>query len=330
MNVLLPVPEFLSGFTTCPSLSTELLTIISLDDHCLGVHKITRRTTHEVVEPPKEPRQDIPCLSNTIPSPTVAWEAKYTKGSINPSAPIPGGFGFYLSGPSDFLESLRCGAQEVLLSYRMMLSDDWDWMKGGSCLVYVSVSVYMLMRLFPSDGGVGDQAYGCTGGRKENRCNCFDLRPMWRANAIGELYAYLPLTPNNEAQLAAVPPYSRQNADYGFSVGRGSFCLDAAVGQWIALAFRVKLNDVGSENGEHFATMSRIQNPQDITHKGEIQFWVNGVSAISVAGLTLRTRADSVIQGMHFQTFFGGHTPDWASPKDQYGWFADISGAIVR
>ncbi|KAF7428986.1 hypothetical protein PC9H_008224 [Pleurotus ostreatus] len=295
MNVLLPVPEFLSGFTTCPSLSTELLTIISLDDHCLGVHKITRRTTHEVVEPPKEPRQDIPCLSNTIPSPTVAWEAKYTKGSINPSAPIPGGFGFYLSGPSDFLESLRCGAQEVLLSYRMMLSDDWDWMKGGKL----------------PDGGVGDQAYGCTGGRKENRCNCFDLRPMWRANAIGELYAYLPLTPNNEAQLAAVPPYSRQNADYGFSVGRGSFCLDAAVGQWIALAFRVKLNDVGSENGE-------------------IQFWVNGVSAISVAGLTLRTRADSVIQGMHFQTFFGGHTPDWASPKDQYGWFADISGAIVR
>ncbi|KDQ28472.1 polysaccharide lyase family 14 protein [Pleurotus ostreatus PC15] len=295
MDVLLPVPEFLSGFTTCPSLSTELLTIISLDDHCLGVHKITRRTTHEVVEPPKEPRQNIPCLSNTIPSPTVAWEAKYPKGSINPSAPIPGGFGFYLSGPSDFLEFLRCGAQEVLFSYRMMLSDNWDWMKGGKL----------------PDGGVGDQAYGCTGGRKENRCNCFDLRPMWRANAIGELYAYLPLTPNNEAQLAAVPPYSRQNADYGFSVGRGSFCLDAAVGQWIALAFRVKLNDVGSENGE-------------------IQFWVNGVSAISVTGLTLRTRADSVIQGMHFQTFFGGHTPDWASPKDQYGWFADISGAIVR
>lgn len=131
MDILLPVPEFLSGFTTCPSLSTELLTVVSLDDHCLGVHKITRRTTHEVVEPPKEPQQDIPCLSNVIPPPTLAWEAKYQKGSINPSAPIPGGFGFYLSGPSDFLESLRCGAQEVLFSYRMMLSNDWDWMKGG-------------------------------------------------------------------------------------------------------------------------------------------------------------------------------------------------------
>ncbi|KAL4259093.1 hypothetical protein AB1N83_007832 [Pleurotus pulmonarius] len=283
MDILLPVPVFSSGFTTFPSLGTEILAVVGLTDECLGVHKITRRTTHQVVEPPKESQRDISCSSNGLPPPNLAWEAKYPKGSINPSAPIPGGFGFYLSGPSDFLESLRCGAQEVLFSYRMMLSDDWDWMKGGKL----------------PDGGVGDQAYGCTGGRKENRCNCFDLRPMWRAQAIGELYTYLPLTPNNEAQLAAVPPYSRQNADYGFSVGRGSFCLDGAVEQWIALAFRVKLNDVGLENGE-------------------IQFWVNGVSAISVTGLTLRTRADSVIQGMHFQTFFGGHTPDWASPKDQF------------
>ncbi|KAH8831804.1 hypothetical protein DL96DRAFT_1706217 [Flagelloscypha sp. PMI_526] len=23
------------------------------------------------------------------------------------------------------------------------------------------------------------------------------------------------------------------------------------------------------------------------------------------------------------QTFFGGHTPDWASPTDQYAWFTD-------
>ncbi len=84
-----------------------------------------------------------------------------------------------------------------------------------------------------------------------------DHEAPFRAQAIGELYTYLPLTPNNEAQLAAVPPYSRQNADYGFSVGRGSFCLDAAVGKWIALAFRVKLNDVGLENGKHSTTLTQ-------------------------------------------------------------------------
>jgi hypothetical protein len=50
---------------------------------------------------------------------------------------------------------------------------------------------------------------------------------------------------------------------------------------------------------------------------------------------------------MHFQTFFGGmllimqtvsslinllagHGEDWASPKDQRAWFADITGVIVR
>lgn len=131
MDVLLPVPVFSSGFTTCPSLDTELLTVVDLDDECLGVRKITRRTTHQVVEPPKESQRDISCLTKVLPPPNLAWEAKYPKGSVNPSAPIPGGFGFYLSGPSDFLESLRCGAQEVLFSYRMMLSNDWDWVKGG-------------------------------------------------------------------------------------------------------------------------------------------------------------------------------------------------------
>ena len=29
-------------------------------------------------------------------------------------------------------------------------------------------------------GGVGDLAYGCSGGRQDNRMQCFDLRFMWR------------------------------------------------------------------------------------------------------------------------------------------------------
>ena len=46
-----------------------------------------------------------------------------------------------------------------------------------------------------------------------------------------------------------MPPLSKANADYGFSVGRGSFYLDIAVGKWVSIAFRVKLNDIGKENG---------------------------------------------------------------------------------
>lgn len=57
------------------------------------------------------------------------------------------------------------------------------------------------------------------------------------------------MTSNNASRLLAVPPVSKENADYGFSVGRDAFKLDAAVGQWVSLAFRVKLNTVGLEDG---------------------------------------------------------------------------------
>lgn len=70
---------------------------------------------------------------------------------------------------------------------------------------------------------------------------------------MAELYTYLPLTPENAKCLKSVPPRSIENNDYGFSVGRGAFHLDAAVGQWVAIALRIKLNDVGSTNGcSHF------------------------------------------------------------------------------
>jgi hypothetical protein len=68
-----------------------------------------------------------------------------------------------------------------------------------------------------------------------------------RAGGKGELYAYLPLTPTNTARLLAVPPESHQNADYGISVGRGAWRF--AADRWTYVAFRVKLNDVGADNG---------------------------------------------------------------------------------
>lgn len=72
----------------------------------------------------------------------------------------------------------------------------------------------------------------------------------YRPNAIGELYAYLPLTTSNATQLSSVPPLSVANADYGISVGRGAFKFDKAVSRWMSIAFRIKLNDVGANNGK--------------------------------------------------------------------------------
>ncbi|KAJ7868274.1 polysaccharide lyase family 14 protein, partial [Mycena leptocephala] len=237
---------FQSGFTACPSLMLP------------EIQPVTSRTNHPLVVPPAPAASDA-----DWPAPSLAWEAFYPKGSINPSAPIPGGFGFYLSGPP---------------AYRMMLQ-------------------------VTGIGGDGDFSYACTGGRQDNRCKCFNVRPMWRSKGLGELYTYLPLTPTNRERLIAVPPSSKENSDYGFSVGRNAFQFDVAVGKWVSLAFRVKLNTIGSDDGE-------------------LELWV--------AGLTLRDSERSLIKGAHFQTFFGGHQDDWASPKDQRAWFADLSGVVIE
>lgn len=69
-----------------------------------------------------------------------------------------------------------------------------------------------------------------------------------RQEGAGELYAYVaPNTPNT-VQLSSVPPWSKQNPDYGFSVGRGAFGFEA--GRWHTVAERVKLNEVGCDDGE--------------------------------------------------------------------------------
>ncbi|KAJ7617452.1 polysaccharide lyase family 14 protein [Mycena polygramma] len=289
---LIPVDAFQSGFTACPSLAIRNVNQVALNDSDLGVHKVTSRTNHPLVVPPPAQSSD----ADEWPAPSLAWEAFYPQGSINPSAPIPGGFGFYLSGPSAFSSKLESGATHVVLSYRMMLQSGWEWVKGGK-----------LPGIF---GGDGDFSYACTGGRQNDRCKCFNVRPMWRSKGLGELYTYLPLTSTNRERLLAVPPSSKENSDYGFSVGRNAFNFDIAVGKWVSLAFRVKLNSIGCDDGE-------------------LELWVNGKSVIKVVGLMLRDSERSRIKGAHFQTFFGGHTDEWASPKDQRAWFADLTGVVI-
>ncbi|KAJ7690344.1 polysaccharide lyase family 14 protein [Mycena rosella] len=288
---LIPVDTFQSGFTACPFLLLDKVDSVPLKDSELGVHKVTSRTNHPLVVPP--------AAADTVdwPAPSLAWEAFYPQGSINPPARIPGGFGFYLSGPPAFAAKLESGATHVVLSYRMMLQSGWEWVKGGK-----------LPGVF---GGEGDFSYACAGGRQDSRCKCFNIRPMWRSKGLGELYTYLPLTANNRERLLAVPPSSKENSDYGFSVGRSAFKFDIAVGKWVSLSFRVKLNTVGAEDGE-------------------LELWVEGKSVIKAVGLTLRDSEHSRIKGAHFQTFFGGHQDDWASSKDQRAWFADLSGVIIE
>lgn len=133
---------------------------------------------------------------------------------------------------------------------------------------------------------------------------------MWRADAKGELYAYLPPgLPGNSEPCKTIGPESHCNPTYGSSLGRGAFHFKA--GGWTTVAQRVLLNDAGA-------------------HNGEIEIFVNGASVIKATGLTLRKDSSGRIRAAHVQSFFGGHDPSWASPKDQKMWYSDFSLAITK
>ncbi|EKM53798.1 polysaccharide lyase family 14 protein [Phanerochaete carnosa HHB-10118-sp] len=289
-NVLFPIPhaQIVSGFTTAPAVSLAHVAHVALSDSNLGVHKVSRHS-HDVVVPPY--------ADSAHPA---AWEAVFAQGSINPgnkTAP-PGGFGFYMHGPETWRHELeRCGGrQEVVMSYEVLFEDGWEWQRGGKL-----PGIY---------GGIGAFAYGCSGGRQESRCKCFDLRLMWRQGGKSELYAYIPLNDTNTAALLNVPQ-SHRNPDYGFSVGRGLWTF--APGHWTVVAERVRMNTVGHADGE-------------------IEVFIDGQSVLHATGLILRDTdaAESSVQGLHFQTFFGGSSEEWACPKDQKAWFTNVSGAILR
>jgi len=113
------------AWSTCESVCSSRIRLVDLDDNALNVCRVTHGTSHNTVIPPPPTADLSPYIL-----PDKAWEAVYPQGSINPKNHIPGGFGFYLAGPSDFSELLK-GAKEVLFSYSVMFASDWDWVKGG-------------------------------------------------------------------------------------------------------------------------------------------------------------------------------------------------------
>ncbi|KAB5592109.1 Polysaccharide lyase family 14 protein [Ceratobasidium theobromae] len=127
-------------------------------------------------------------------------------------------------------------------------------------------------------GTSDDEAVGCSGGRISPTCG------------------------------APIPGSNTCGADYGTSLGRGSFYFKT--GQWNTVAQRIKLNTPGKADGE-------------------LQVWSNGKSIWSVGGVIFRGAGldASRVRGLMIQSFFGGHSLYWASSKDQRLWFADFSVA---
>lgn len=103
-------------------------------------------------------------------------------------------------------------------------------------------------------------------------------------------------------------PKSECNPVFGASIARGAFTFPT--GQWNTVAVRVRLNDAGQENGE-------------------LQLWANGKSIFSVNGLVIRDSDTGRIRGDQMQTFFGGGSVGFATPKDQQSFFADFTMSVT-
>jgi len=231
---------------------------------------------------------DLPHPVTAAPDGKMGMQAHFPQGSYDLQN---GGLSFYAPGPDSVHLTT---AKEATFSYRVFFEEGFDWNKGGKLPGFY--------------GGDSDAiSKTCSGGHKPN--GCFSTRMMWRRDAMGELYAYLP--PGYEANhgVCDIPPFSTCNPDYGSSVGRGAFHF--AAGAWTTVSQRVRLNDPGAANGQ-------------------VEIFVNGESVISADGLVLRDNAEGRIRGCQIQAFFGGHDETWASPRDQNLWFSDFSVAIIE
>jgi hypothetical protein len=242
------------------------------------------------------PTKLISALSHSYmsaPDGKEAMRATYPKGSWTFNHSPQGGISFYAPG-ADSLDFTK--AKEVTFGYSVFFQKGFDFNKGG--------------KLPGMYGGNSDaEATGCSGGRRSTAC--YSARLMWRTDGAGEMYTYLPdytvsgFSANKG--VCNVKPESECNPEYGASVGRGSFSFPT--GEWTTVSERVRLNDVGKANGE-------------------LQLWVNGKSVINVDGLILRDSSAGRHRGIQMQTFFGGSTEEWASPKTQSTYFADFSASI--
>jgi len=166
----------------------------------------------------------------------------------------------------------------VALTYKVYFPKNFEWVKGGK--------LPGLYSKFGQSGGNTDDPSG------------FSYRVMWRAGGQAEAYVYAP--GRQDASIERVPGYF-SDGTIGTSIGRGvqTFLSN----QWNTVKVYMKLNSV--RDGRPVAD-------------GVIQLSINGKSALDFNKMVWRTRADVQIEGVMFQTFFGGNDASYAPTKDTY------------
>ncbi|KAI0717184.1 hypothetical protein C8T65DRAFT_641647 [Cerioporus squamosus] len=174
--------------------------------------------------------------------------------------------------------------QSMLVSYEVAFDENFDFVKGGK---------------LPGLRG-GPDPNGCSGGVAANGTNCFSTRLMWRTDAAGEVYAYVP-TPND---ICSNKDFRCNSDGFGTSIDRGSFAF--ITGRWNRVTLLVRLNQPVN------------------TVNGEVLLYYNNVRALHEEALQYRGDSNIDIGGLYFSTFFGGSDSSWAPPADVNAYFRNF------
>ncbi|KAK7035914.1 hypothetical protein R3P38DRAFT_610178 [Favolaschia claudopus] len=220
---------------------------------------------------PAKPLINLPLLPDLLPTLTPksdykAWNNAsdavlrllYPAHSANPAAKPVGGAEFYAT-PLDLAD-----AQVVEMTYSVFFPAGFTWVKGGK-----------LPGLF------GGRA-GCSGG--DAATDCFSTRLMWRHKGAGELYLYAPKDKQTLALCA--DPQSVCDADYGLSVGRGSF--NWRIGGWTTVTQLVRLNTPGKQDGGFalYVDGERKIHREDIYYRGAVSGATKTTTTVSSSSMS--------------------------------------------
>ncbi|OCB90674.1 hypothetical protein A7U60_g2109 [Sanghuangporus baumii] len=228
---------------------------------------------------------DDPFPNNTVPISTSDDSTLSSENGTVLRVTYPAGSFSNHTGGAQFytLWNSSTPLQSMLVSYELAFDSDFDWVKGGK---------------LPGIRG-GPSIEGCSGGKEPTGTDCFSTRLMWRTDAAGEVYAYVPKTDG-----ICDADEVKCNDDFGVSIHRGAFGFPT--GQWCRVTLLVQMNDPPS------------------TSNGYVALYFNDILAISQTGVQFR-KDDSVNPGgLFFSTFFGGNDDSWATPIETHTYFRNI------
>lgn len=178
--------------------------------------------------------------------------------------------------------------EKMMISYDVAFPNGFNWVLGGKL-----------------PGIYGGHPHSCSGGNQSTGDNCVTMRLMWRQDGGGEVYSYIPVSDNSDF---CKNPNVLCNDQYGKSIGRG--LLYFPPGTWTRIDMVMQLNEPAGYNN------------------GILDVYINGLKSISMNTIPYRTTGMVGFQGLMFSTFFGGNTPDYATPVDTSVFFRNVQLSV--